>query len=52
MADGWAQKLLPDDWEVYSAGIETHGVNPNAVKAMNEIGIDISHHTSNLTRIF
>ncbi len=48
MADGWAKRLLPDDWEVYSAGIETHGVNPNAVKAMNEIGIDISHHTSDL----
>ena len=48
MADGWARKLLPADWEVYSAGIETHGVNPNAVKAMNEVGIDISHHTSDL----
>ncbi|MBM7663733.1 arsenate reductase [Solibacillus kalamii] len=48
MADGWAQKLLPEDWEVYSAGIETHGVNPNAIKAMNEVGIDISHHTSDL----
>ncbi|MCM3721401.1 arsenate reductase (thioredoxin) [Solibacillus isronensis] len=48
MADGWAQKLLPEDWKVYSAGIETHGVNPNAIKAMNEVGIDISHHTSNL----
>ena len=48
MADGWAQKLLPEDWEVYSAGIEMHGVNPNAIKAMNEVGIDISHHTSDL----
>ena len=48
MADGWAQKLLPEDWEVYSAGIETHGVNPNAIKAMNEVGVDISHHTSDL----
>ena len=48
MADGWAQNLLPEDWEVYSAGIETHGVNPNAIKAMNEVGIDISHHTSDL----
>lgn len=48
MADGWAQMLLPEDWEVYSAGIETHGVNPNAIKAMNEVGIDISHHTSDL----
>ncbi|MER2190320.1 MAG: arsenate reductase (thioredoxin) [Solibacillus sp.] len=48
MADGWAKKLLPEDWEIYSAGIETHGVNPNAIKAMNEVGIDISHHTSDL----
>lgn len=48
MADGWAQKLLPEDWKVYSAGIETHGVNPNAIKAMNEVGIDITHHTSDL----
>ncbi|MEG0258242.1 MAG: arsenate reductase (thioredoxin) [Lysinibacillus sp.] len=48
MADGWAQKYLPEDWEVYSAGIEAHGVNPNAIKAMNEVGIDISHHTSDL----
>lgn len=48
MAEGWAKKLLPEDWEVYSAGIETHGVNPNAIKAMKEVGIDISHHTSDL----
>ena len=38
MADGWAQKYLPEDWEVYSAGIETHGVNPNAIKAMKHSG--------------
>ena len=48
MADGWAKMLLPEEWEVYSAGIETHGVNSNAIKAMNEVGIDISHHTSDL----
>lgn len=48
MADGWARKLLPADWEVYSAGIEAHGLNPNAVKAMNEVGIDISEHTSDV----
>lgn len=48
MAEGWAKKLLPEDWEVYSAGIETHGVNPNAINAMKEVGIDISHHTSDL----
>ncbi|MEW6977485.1 arsenate reductase (thioredoxin) [Bacillus pumilus] len=48
MAEGWAKKQLGDEWNVYSAGIEAHGLNPNAVKAMNEIGIDISHQTSDL----
>ena len=33
--------------KVYSAGIETHGVNPKAVSIMKEDGIDISKHTSN-----
>ena len=36
-----------DKAEVYSAGIETHGVNPKAIAVMKEDGIDISHHTSN-----
>ncbi|EON72299.1 arsenate reductase (thioredoxin) [Lysinibacillus sphaericus] len=49
MADGWARKLLPKDWTVKSASIEAHGVNSNAIKAMSEVGIDISDHTSNLT---
>lgn len=48
MADGWANELLPDNWEVHSAGIEAHGLNPNAVKAMAEVGIDISNNTSNI----
>lgn len=48
MAEGWARELLPDDWTVKSAGIEAHGVNPNAIIAMAEIGIDISVQTSNL----
>lgn len=48
MAEGWAKKILCDEWDVKSAGIEAHGVNPNAVNAMNEIGIDISDQTSNL----
>ncbi len=39
---------LGEDWNVYSAGIEAHGVNPNAVKAMNEVGIDISNQTSDI----
>ncbi|MFP4974645.1 arsenate reductase (thioredoxin) [Paenibacillus sp. CN-4] len=46
MAEGWAKHYLDDRWTVLSAGIEAHGLNPNAVKAMNEIGIDISGHTS------
>lgn len=33
--------------KVYSAGVETHGVNPLAIATMKEDGIDISHHTSN-----
>lgn len=48
MAEGWAKKLLGNEWEVFSAGIEAHGVNPNAIKAMKEIGIDISEQTSDL----
>ncbi|USD10705.1 arsenate reductase, partial [Staphylococcus aureus] len=48
MAEGWAKQILSDDWNVYSAGIETHGVNPKAIEAMKEVGIDISYHTSNL----
>ncbi len=39
-------KHLGEDWNVYSAGIESHGLNPNAVKAMDEVGIDISGQTS------
>lgn len=48
MAEGWAKKYLGDKWEVKSAGIEAHGVNPNAIKAMSEVGVDISDQTSNL----
>lgn len=33
--------------KIYSAGVETHGVNPKAIATMKEDGIDISHHTSN-----
>jgi len=47
MAEGWARKVLPSDWVVKSAGIEAHGVNPKAIKAMNEVSIDITNQTSN-----
>lgn len=46
MAEGWARHLKSDRFEAYSAGIETHGLNPNAVKVMAEAGIDISGHRS------
>ena len=46
MAEGWALALKSDVIEAYSAGIETHGLNPNAVKVMAEAGVDISHHKS------
>ena len=46
MAEGWA-KALKGDWiEAFSAGIETHGLNPKAVKVMAEAGVDISGHVS------
>jgi arsenate reductase len=46
MAEGWAKALKGDVVEAYSAGIETHGLNPNAVKVMAEAGVDISNHQS------
>ena len=46
MAEGWARALKGDLIEPYSAGIETHGLNPNAVKVMAEAGVDISGHRS------
>lgn len=48
MAEGWAKAYLGDDWEVRSAGIEAHGLNPHAVKAMKEVGIDISNQVSEI----
>lgn len=46
MAEGWARQLKGDVIEPYSAGIEKHGLNPNAVKVMAEAGVDISQHQS------
>ena len=46
MAEGWARKLKGDTIESYSAGVETHGLNPNAVHVMAEAGVDISGHRS------
>ncbi|MBN8209585.1 arsenate reductase (thioredoxin) [Bacillus sp. NTK071] len=48
MAEGFGKKHLSDNYNVYSAGIEAHGLNPNAVKAMKETGIDITNQTSDM----
>ncbi len=47
MAHGYLENLQDGLAHIYSAGIETHGLNPNAVAIMAEDGIDISGHTSN-----
>ena len=46
MAEGWTRQLWSDLYEVWSAGIETHGLDPLAVTVMAEAGIDISGHRS------
>jgi arsenate reductase len=46
MAEGWTRALKGDQIEVHSAGIETHGLNPNAVKVMGEAGVDITTQKS------
>lgn len=48
MAEGWARHLWGDDFQIYSAGIEKHGLHPLAVKVMAEAGVDISSHYSKL----
>lgn len=47
IAEGYLRHFAGNKAEVYSAGIETHGVNPKAIAIMKEDGIDISNHTSN-----
>ncbi|EMY78131.1 putative arsenate reductase (thioredoxin) [Leptospira weilii serovar Ranarum str. ICFT] len=47
IAEGWLRFYAGNRAHIYSAGIETHGVNPKAIQVMKEVGIDISKHTSN-----
>lgn len=47
IAHGYLQQFAGNKATIYSAGIETHGVNPRAIAIMKEDGIDISEHTSN-----
>ena len=48
MAHGFLAHFAANKATVYSAGIETHGVNPRAIATLKEVDIDIAHHTSNL----
>ena len=52
MAEGWLRHLKGDAFNVFSAGIQTHGLNPNAVKVMAEVGVDISGQRSQLLSEF
>jgi arsenate reductase len=47
LAEGYLRHFAAGKAEIYSAGVETHGVNPRAIATMKEDGIDISSHTSN-----
>ena len=46
MAEGWTRQLKGDKINAFSAGIETHGLNPNAVRVMAEAGVDITQQKS------
>ena len=48
MAEGWARHLKGDQIEPHSAGIQAHGLNPDAVRVMAEAGVDISGKCSKL----
>ena len=52
IAEGWTRALKSDEIEVFSAGIETHGLNPCAVAVMAEVGVDISKQQSQLWEAF
>ncbi|MBB6108482.1 arsenate reductase ArsC [Mucilaginibacter lappiensis] len=47
IAEGYLRYFAGNKATIYSAGIETHGVNPRAIEIMKRDGVDISHHTSN-----
>ena len=50
MAEGWARRLRADAFDAYSAGIEPHGMNPRAIRAMAEAGVDISESAIELAQ--
>ena len=46
MAEGFAKIKLDKKYKIYSAGVEAHGLNPNAISVMREVGIDITTQES------
>jgi arsenate reductase len=46
MAEGFGRKFFGDIYNIYSAGIEKHGMNQNAIKVMKELGVDLTGHSS------
>ncbi|MGO4548422.1 arsenate reductase (thioredoxin) [Paenibacillus sp. 2TAB23] len=48
IADGFLRALGSESYEVKSAGLEAHGLNPRAVRVMDEAGVDISEHSSDV----
>ena len=52
MAEGWTRHLKGELIEAYSAGIETHGLNPHMVKVMAEVGVDVTSQKSENIRDF
>jgi len=48
MAEAWMKHLGGERYEVLSAGLEAHGLNPRAVQVMKEVGIDITSHSSDV----
>ena len=52
MAEGWTRHLKSNQIEAFSAGIETHGLNPHMIKVMDEAGVDVSNQKSENIRDF
>ena len=52
MAEGYGKHFLSDNFDIYSAGVETHGLNPKAVEVMAEDGVDISSQESQNISLF
>lgn len=48
MAEGLAKQIMGNKFQIESAGVEAHGVNPRAIEMMKEINIDITNQTSDI----